>query len=273
MRPTREGMVERKFSLEEILEYWWQEALRYGQQPQASWSDERVIEMEVREVSKHLADGDRVLDVGCGNGYSTVQFALRKQVKARGLDYVPEMIEQANLRLRKWREKLGGSVEFAVGDITALREPTGVYDKVVVIRVVINLGEWPLQVKALRECARVMKQGGVLLLSEATVQGWKRLNALREEWALPPIPMPAFNRYVDEEQVIEAVRPELDLVEAVNFASTYYVGTRVLKPLVIQALGLKVDVADPQMEWNRWFSQLPAWGDYGVQKLFVFRKR
>jgi hypothetical protein len=26
------------------------------------------------------------------------------------------------------------------------------------------------------------------------------------------------------------------------------------------------------MEWNRWFAQLPAWGDYGTQKLFVFRK-
>lgn len=28
----------------------------------------------------------------------------------------------------------------------------------------------------------------------------------------------------------------------------------------------------PNMEWNRWFAQLPSWGDYGTQKLFVFRK-
>ena len=26
-------------------------------------------------------------------------------------------------------------------------------------------------------------------------------------------------------------------------------------------------------EWNRWFAQIPAAGDYGTQKLFVFRKR
>jgi hypothetical protein len=32
-------------------------------------------------------------------------------------------------------------------------------------------------------------------------------------------------------------------------------------------------VADPEIEWNRFFSQLPEWGDYGTQKLFVFRKR
>ncbi len=45
-----------------------------------------------------------------------------------------------------------------------------------------------------------------------------------------------------------------------------------MQPLLIQALGMKIAVADPNMEWNRWFAQLPACGDYGTQKLFVFRK-
>jgi hypothetical protein len=62
------------------------------------------------------------------------------------------------------------------------------------------------------------------------------------------------------------------LVDIADFASTYYVGTRVLKPLIIRALGAGLDVADPEAEWNRWFAQLPAWGDYGTQKLFVFKK-
>jgi hypothetical protein len=62
------------------------------------------------------------------------------------------------------------------------------------------------------------------------------------------------------------------LVEILNFASTYYVGTRVLKPLIAKAANVPVNVADPAAEWNRWFSQLPAAGDYGTQKLFVFRK-
>jgi hypothetical protein len=85
--------------------------------------------------------------------------------------------------------------------------------------------------------------------------------------------VPPFNQYLDEKQVIEATAGELNLVDVVNFASTYYVGTRVLKPLLNQALGGIVDVANPNMEWNRWLSQLPAWGDYGTQKLFVFQKR
>ena len=86
--------------------------------------------------------------------------------------------------------------------------------------------------------------------------------------------MPPFNVYLDEQKVLESAASTLDVVEINNFSSTYFVGTRVLKPLLIQALGLDAkNIADPEMEWNRWFSMLPAWGDYGTQKLIVLRKK
>lgn len=264
-----------RFTLEQIREFWTRQSHEHPLSPAVSWSDQMVIEMEIREVVQRLAEGDRVLDVGCANGYSTVQFASQKRVAIRGLDYIPELIHQARRRLTECAltERLAGSVEFDVDDITALREPSGTYDKVLVIRVVINLGAWNIQWRALQECARVLKSGGLLLLSEATLQGWQRLNAFRREWGLPDIPVPPFNTYLDQEQVIAATAPVLELVELVNFASTYYVGTRVLKPLLARALHADVNVAAPDMEWNRWFAELPAWGDYGTQKLFVFRKR
>jgi hypothetical protein len=119
----------------------------------------------------------------------------------------------------------------------------------------------------------VTRPGGLLLLSEATQQGWHKLNEFRGEWGLPPIPVPTFNTYLNEPEVVEALAPSFDLIELVNFASSYYVGTRVLKPLLSQALQANVNVADPDLHWNRWWAQAPAWGDYGTQKLFVFRKR
>jgi hypothetical protein len=63
------------------------------------------------------------------------------------------------------------------------------------------------------------------------------------------------------------------LEEISNFSSTYFVGTRVLKPLLAGAIGNGVDPARAEMEWNRFFSLLPTAGDYGTQKLFVFRRR
>jgi len=261
-----------KFTDREIYEYWSRQAEEHEQQPSASWSDHRVIEMEIREIVRRLEDGDCVLDAGCANGYSSVQFACAKRIRLRGLDYIPRMIEAAQLRQRDLAGQLLGTVEFGLGDITQLQEPAETYDKVVVIRVLINLGSWERQVQGLRECARVLKKGGMLLLSEATVQGWQRLNRLRAEWGFDDIPMPPFNRYLDEDQVIAAAAGQMELVEISNFASTYYVGTRLLKPLLIKATHAPVEVADPNAEWNRWCSQLPASGDYGTQKLFIFRR-
>jgi 2-polyprenyl-3-methyl-5-hydroxy-6-metoxy-1,4-benzoquinol methylase len=228
--------------------------------------------MEIREISSRLSDGDRVLDIGCANGYSTVQLAASKAIDIRGLDYIPEMIDQARLRLADLEGKLAGSVEFDVGNIILLDEPDDTYDKVISIRVLINLGDWEHQKVGLLKCAQALKPGGLLLLSEATMQGWSKMNAFRREWGLRSIPMPSFNLYLDQDRVVEAVSDKLELVEIADFASTYFVGTRVFKPLLAEALGGRVDIADPNMHWNQWFAQLPAWGDYGTQKLFVFRK-
>ena len=265
--------MSQKLTLEEIRNFWTRQAVEHGQSPSVSWSDHRVIEMEICELVRRLDDGDNVLDVGCANGYSTIQLASQKAIQIRGLDYLPEMIEQARTRMQSLPPLMPGKVDFDLGSIMAIPERSGVYDKVIVVRVVINLGEWRNQLVALRECARVLKPGGVLLLSEATIQGWSKLNDLRREWDLPDIPMPAFNTYLDEQKVIEFMSAELELLELVNFASTYFVGTRLLKPLLARALGGKMDPANPNAEWNRWFSTLPACGDYGTQKLFVFRKR
>ncbi len=262
----------KRLTQSEIHEFWTQQAHEHGQSPSASWSDHRVIDMEIGEISRRLSDGDHVLDVGCANGYSSVQFASARHIQLRGLDYVPKMIEEARIRLQGTKKDISGTVEFGVGDITKLEEASNAYDKVVVIRVLINLGSWERQLKGLRECIRVLKPGGILLLSEATLQGWWRLNALRTEWGLDEIPMPPFNQYVDQDQVISAIRNEARLLELCNFASTYYVGTRILKPLLAKATQAPVSVANPNAEWNRWFSQLPPAGDYGTQKLFVFRK-
>ncbi len=273
-RPDLVGrnMMRRKLTVEEVREYWTQQAAEHGQSPSASWSDFRAIEMEINEILKHLDDGDKVLDAGCGNGYSTLRFAANRRIHIRGIDCIQGMIQEARKRAEAQRGKILSDVEFAVDDITALKESSNAYDKVVVIRVIINLGPWQNQIKGLRECARVLKPKGILLLSEATLQGWKNMNRFRAEWGLPAIPVPPFNNYVDEDSVVNCLAGICKLLSIENFASTYYVGTRLLKPLLIQALGAKIDVAIPDMEWNRWFSQLPPWGDYGTQKLFVFQK-
>jgi ubiquinone/menaquinone biosynthesis C-methylase UbiE len=257
---------------EEIFAYWKQQAREHAVSYAASWSDRYAIELEIKETISRVGDGERVLDIGCANGFSTLRIAAARRISIRGIDYVPEMIEQARRALEGVSDRLESDVEFEVGDITGLREDSDSYDKVIVTRVIINIGDWERQRLALEEALRVVKPGGILLLSEACLQTWRSLNRFRGEWGLEPIPMPEFNNYLDRDRVAEAVAPKADLVEISNFASSYYVGTRLLKPLLAGATEAPVDPADPETDWNRWWSQVPAVGDYGTQVLFVFRK-
>ncbi len=257
---------------EEVRDFWTKQALEHGDAPTASWSDIRVIEMEIREIGSRIDDGDSVLDVGCANGFSTVQLAAAKAIDITGIDLIPEMIARAQDRLPALEGKLAGSVAFDVGDAMSLPFEDGRFDKVVAARVVINLGEWTRQLTGLRESLRVLKPRGVLLLSEASLQGWQKMNAMRAEWGLVEIPMPGFNSYIDEERLVSDLAGVAELEALVNFSSTYYVATSVVKPLLAKVADTEVDVADPLAEWNRWASMLPAAGDYGTQKLFVLRK-
>lgn len=261
-----------KYSNGQIADYWRGQAQLYGQSPSASWSDHYVIELEIDQITQRLTDGDLVLDLGCANGYSSIRFASARSIRVRAIDYIPEMIEQARLRADNIKH-LKGRIEFGVGDITALTEQSSSFDKVIAIRVFINLGAWERQLQALHECIRVLRPGGVLLLSEATIQGWNRLNCFREEWGLEAIPMPDFNLYLDEDKLIAAASEDLELVEICNFASSYYVGIRLIKPLLARASGAPIDISNPLCEWNRWCSRWAPSGDYGTQKLFVFKRR
>lgn len=262
-----------KYTLQDIQDFWTQQVERHGRSSNASWSDLPVIQMEIRELLKRIEDGDSVLDIGCANGFTSFALARKRHIRIRGLDYIPGMIQQARGALGECDAELRERMAFDVGDITSLDEPDNHYDKVVVVRVIINLRDLDNQLTGLRNSARVVKPGGLLLLSEATLQGWNNLNAFRREWGLSDIPMPPFNTYLDQDRVVECLAPQMDLVEIVNFASTYFVGTRVLKPLLAKVADIDINIASPEMEMNRFFSMLPAAGDYGTQKLMVFRKK
>src|SRR5713226_2354857 len=216
---------------EEIFEYWSSQAVRHGLDPASSWSDWRTIELEIEAISAHLDPGLYVLDAACGTGYSSARYVALEDSRILGVDYVPQMIEHALERRARLPSSIAERLEFQVGDIRKLDFADQAFDGVIATRAVINLGTRSEQAKALHEFARVLRPGGLLLLSDATIQGLERLNALRVEWGLPPIPQPTFNLYLDEAELQSSAGPELELDAVQNFASSYFVATRVLKPL------------------------------------------
>lgn len=105
--------------------------------------------------ARRFVAGRRVLDAGCGTGYGTAELALDAATVA-GIDIDAGPIAWAK---QTWRQE---NVRWGVASCTALPFPAGTFDVIVSFEVIEHLAD---QGAFLRECARVLTRGGLLVVS------------------------------------------------------------------------------------------------------------
>jgi ubiquinone/menaquinone biosynthesis C-methylase UbiE len=105
--------------------------------------------------------GRTILDAGCGNGRGLELLGRTFQPsRLVGIDLMPEQIERARSRMSALGMR---DVDVRVADITATGEPSASFDAVFVFGILHHVPAWR---DALRELARVLRPGGVLLVEE-----------------------------------------------------------------------------------------------------------
>lgn len=122
-------------------------------------------------VANHLRfaeirPGETILDVGCGGGIDTVLAARRTGPDGRviALDFLPEMLERTAAAAR---EAGLDNVEPLESEMEAIELPDDSVD-LIVSNGVINLS--PRKARVMAECARVLRPGGRLCVSDLTVE-------------------------------------------------------------------------------------------------------
>jgi len=119
---------------------------------------ERVETTLIFELVGPLA-GKRVLDAGAGDGTYAIEAARRAAASVVGIDADPAMLGAARARARD----VGVSVVFREGRVEALPFPDAAFDVVVAVTVLCFVRDPSVAVK---EAARVLAPGGVLVLGE-----------------------------------------------------------------------------------------------------------
>ncbi|MCH8330855.1 MAG: class I SAM-dependent methyltransferase [Bacteroidetes bacterium] len=260
---------EEKKMMEENQLYWGAHAKEFKESNEVSWGDLNMMHLEIENIVSYLQDGQNVLDAGCSNGFSTFRISAKKDIRTEAFDYEPLSIAIAKEELENNKNS---NVTFQEGNILSIPFEDGVFDAAYTIRVVINQANWKRQQQAIKEIHRVLKPNGLYLMSEAFAGGLNNLNQLRALASLKPLIMPEFNLYLNENELEEFLGDYFEIDEIRKFSSIYYVASRFLRYLTKEPG--EEDAYDNEI--NNFFAkykQTGNSGDFGIQKLYVLRKK
>ena len=121
---------------------------------------------ELESLSQYTMPGDKVLDLGCGNG-RLLQIFKEKDVEYFGIDNSEKLIKIA-------REKYPG-YNFQTADASSLPFSDNFFDKIYGIAVLHHIPSEDFRIQLFKEAKRVLKPGGFLILTVWNL--WQRKTA------------------------------------------------------------------------------------------------
>lgn len=216
-----------------------------------------------------------ITDVGCGNGFTLG--VLRERFPDVSLIGI-----EKNERLRHFalsRFQNDHRTQIREGDVREENDfEVESADIVISQRVLINLLAVEHQTIALNNLVRTVRRptkgncGGMMICIEAFQTPLQRLNAVRSEFELSPMPPAHHNLYLEDTFFRHPGLKDVsgkDGLPPENFLSTHYFVTRVLHPLL---LGARPFVRNS--EFVRFFSQAlaPNVGDFSPLRMKVLAR-
>jgi len=263
--------------MDKIKMHYIKEAKEFGGSKQATMRDINIREKEVEKITSclnvlktHFKE-PKILEIGCGNGYTAEQIVKQLDVNLMCIDLCEDFIEIAQKRTLE-------NVTFRIGDVLNLEFNDASFDIVYTERCLINLDSFKKQQEAINEIRRVLKVGGCFLMTEAFTDGLNELNEARKTIGLEPIPQPYHDLYFDKKELLQFIQdkfvdfstahPSPAFEDHENFLSSYYFGSRVLYPALIA--GKKELVYNNK--FIEFFKYVPAYGNYSPVQMFIFEK-
>jgi cyclopropane fatty-acyl-phospholipid synthase-like methyltransferase len=265
-----EGFNEMGKNIVNIKNHWNKVAKSTKTDPRGAMPDVNLRKLEFDAICKHVKVDDSLLDIGCGNGSCTIEFAKMIRGNVVGIDFARNMVKYAEDLLKEEDKELQKRVSFIVENILNLKLKR-IFNKVISQRCLINLPESEMQIKALENIYQFLDINGIVLLSEDTLQGFNSVNLLRKQVGLEPITKRWHNTLINEDIFSsEPICSLFKLKDIIDFSSTYYMISRVIN--ISYARTMKDD-QDYYPELDSIAALLPPVGNFGLLRLIVLEKK
>ena len=116
---------------------------------------------EIEELIKYVRKGDKILDLGCGNG-RLYKILKNKKIEYTGVDISKKLIEIAKKELS---DQESTQPKFFVGDALNLLLKNHEFDIIFAIALLHHIPTQRLQLKVLRNCFKILKKNGLIILT------------------------------------------------------------------------------------------------------------
>lgn len=255
-----------------IREHYKEQVKKHGLSKQSTMMDINTRNKEVEYIIKHLRilmkkfKNPKILEIGCGNGYTAEQIVNSLNVKSLVcIDFLENFIKLVKKRNLK-------NIISEVGNVLNLKYEDSSFNIVFTERCLINLGSWEDQQQGLNEIYRILEKGGYYLMIECFTDGLNNINEARNVLGLNSIPQPFHNLYFDKEKFFHFIKGKFEKItvqpSSENFLSSYFFGSRVLYPALIQG---KKDIVYNN-KFVEFFKYLPSYGNYSYIQKFLLKR-
>lgn len=215
----------------------------------------------------------RVLDLGCGNGYTlNIVADAHPEINFFGVEFTDELLSIVkNIKL--------SNCKIVQGKAQKMQFQDSFFDVIYTQRCLINILDWEEQKIALQEIHRILKSNGYYLMIECFTDGLINYNRARKECGLDELPPAYHNRYFEKDLFMKAMDGMFSIIEPIqidpgrrqyfhsNFLSSHYFISRVLHALVTKNANFVRN-----SEFVKFFSFLEPHGNYSPIQAYILQK-
>jgi len=248
----------KNISSKEIKNYW--------EERTVTIKDLYYRDLNINFASQYLTKTQKVLDIGCGNGYNTVKYA--KHVKEiDGVDYSSRMIKSAKAKLK--RSKLR-NLTFETGNVLKF-DPKKKYDVIIAERLLVNLQTFDQQKQAIKNIHTWLKSKGLYIMAEASFQGHDKLDELRNTFGLPKVKKHWHNLYIDEVGIAPFLKKHFKIVKIQRFGMYNFI-SKIIHPLLVNPAEPRFDAKINKIAMQI-AKKIPNFQDASHHVIYVLRKK
>lgn len=233
--------------------------------------DPYLGELEESFIMSYLEKDCDVFEIGCGDALHTLKYA-RSVKSILGLDISKSLIHTA--QERAVREGINNA-HFLVGSIINLSDIIGnkKFDRIISQRCIINLPQWEYQKEVLLQMGSMLREGGLLIMTEGFQEELDNLNEIRKRIGLSSVVTVKYNKNLLHSE-FDPFIVQYFQIKSIHDYGFYLVLSRIYHPLAVLPEDPKHD--DKLNEISKRLSCLmpaPDFRRYSYNLCYVLQKK